>query len=41
VQLPPALATTDLNSLKQLLGSLENSAASLQVATEALGGCGG
>jgi hypothetical protein len=32
VQLPPALATTDLNSLKQLLGSLENSAASLQVA---------
>jgi hypothetical protein len=39
VQLPSAPATTDLNSLRQLLGSLGNSAASLQVVTDALGGC--
>ena len=39
VQLTSAPAVTDLNSLTQLLGSLENSAASLQAAADALGGC--
>jgi len=39
VQLPSAPTATDPNSLTQLLVSLQNSAASLQVATDALGGC--
>jgi len=39
VQLPPVPATTDLNSLSQLLRSLENSAASLRAVTDVLGGC--
>jgi hypothetical protein len=39
VQLPPAPAATDLNSLNQLLGSLENFAAALKVASDNLGGC--
>jgi len=39
VQLTSAPAATDLNSLAQLLGSLEKSAASLQAAADALGGC--
>jgi hypothetical protein len=37
----PANADADLSSLTQLLGGLESSAASLQVAVDALGGCGG
>jgi hypothetical protein len=39
VQLPSAPTATDPNSLTQLLVSLQNSAASLQVATDALEGC--
>ena len=40
VQLPSAPANADLNSVAQMLESLEGSAASFQVAIDALGGCG-
>jgi hypothetical protein len=39
VQLPAAPSQADLNSLTQLLASLQSSAATLQVAADALGGC--
>jgi hypothetical protein len=41
VQLASLPATTDLNSLKQLLLSLQQAAALLEAATDALGGCSG
>jgi hypothetical protein len=41
VQLASAPSAADLNSLMHLLVSLQESAASLQVATDALGGCNG
>ncbi len=39
VQLPSAPRNADLNALTQLTGTLRSSAASLQIAVDALGGC--
>jgi hypothetical protein len=41
VQLPSAPPNTDLDALKQFAGALASSAASLQIAVDALGGCDG